>query len=100
MNHDLQVEILKELMQQLDPAIGTVTRENVYSMDARANAVPTLEATMEVFSSTIEMEDYVMGEHQPKSAENGFLKEVIFGRNDPALHHFHNSYREALARRN
>ena len=44
----------------------------------------------------LEREDYVMGEMQQKAAENGTLKEIIFGRNEPALHHFHTSYREAL----
>ena len=37
-----------------------------------------------------------MGEMQQRAAENGQLKEIIFGRNEPALHHFHNNYREAL----
>lgn len=47
MKHELQVEIIKELMQQ-------------------------------------------------KAAASGRLKEVILGRNEPALHHFHQNYREAL----
>ena len=51
---------------------------------------------LEVFKSTVENEDYVMGEMQQKAAESGLLKEIIFGRNEPALHHFHNNYREAL----
>ena len=29
-------------------------------------------------------------------ANSGLQKEVIFGRNEPALHHYHNTYREAL----
>ena len=37
-----------------------------------------------------------MGEMQQRAAENGQLKEIIFGRNEPALHHFHQNYREAL----
>jgi hypothetical protein len=37
-----------------------------------------------------------MGEMQQKAAESGLLKEILFGRNEPALHHFHNNYREAL----
>ena len=56
----------------------------------------SLEASLEVFHSTIEQEDYVMGEMQQRAAENGQMKEVIFGRNEPALHHFHSNYREAL----
>ena len=56
----------------------------------------SLAAALEVFKSTVENEDYVMGEMQQKAAESGLLKELIFGRNEPALHHFHNNYREAL----
>ena len=56
----------------------------------------SLSSSLEVFKSTVENEDYVMGEMQQRSAESGLLKEIIFGRNEPALHHFHNNYREAL----
>ena len=37
-----------------------------------------------------------MGETTQKSAETGIVKEFIFGRNEPALHHYHNTFREAL----
>ncbi len=60
------------------------------------NRSASLEASLEVFHSTVEQEDYYMGEMQQRAAENGQLKEVIFGRNEPALHHFHNNFREAL----
>ncbi|MGI9264478.1 MAG: aromatic ring-hydroxylating oxygenase subunit alpha [Gammaproteobacteria bacterium] len=73
-----------------------VAAEDVYNIDRRQNNGPSLAASLEVFRSTIEHEDYLMGEMQQRSAENGLLKEIIFGRNEPALHHFHNSYREAL----
>lgn len=75
---------------------ATISADEVYNTDRRQNAAPSLAASLEVFRSTIEHEDYLMGEMQQRSAENGLLKEVIFGRNEPALHHFHNSYREAL----
>mgnify|MGYP001496852874 CR=1 FL=1 len=68
-----------------------------YEPGARpTDAFSLLKQNMEVFHSTIELEDYVMGEMQQKAAENGQLKEIIFGRNEPALHHFHSNYREAL----
>ena len=51
---------------------------------------------MEVFRSTVEHEDYVMGETPQRAAENGMMKKIIFGRNELALHHFHRNYREAL----
>ena len=72
---------------------------NVYDADVRAtmdDGLASLEASLEVFRSTVENEDYVMGEMQQQAAENGQLEEILFGRNEPALHHFHNNYREAL----
>ena len=72
--------------------------EAVYNYEVRAgsNAQASVKASMEVFHSTIELEDYAMGEMQQRAAQNGQLKEILFGRNEPALHHFHSSYREAL----
>jgi len=74
------------------------TSANVYDYESRRGnqQINELEASMEVFRSTIEHEDYLMGEMQQRAAENGQLKEILFGRNEPALHHFHSSYREAL----
>ena len=71
----------------------TAANSDAYDFsEGRAN----LSAALEVFKSTVENGDYVMGEMQQKAAESGLLKEIIFGRNEPALHHFHNNYREAL----
>ena len=74
-----------------------VTADTVYEFDERSEALAfTLEASKEVFDSTIEQEDYLMGETTQQAAENGVLKHLIFGRNEPALHHYHNTFREAL----
>ena len=69
---------------------------DVYDYEGRQGTVGGVEASMEVFYSTVEREDYIMGEMQQRAAETGLLKEIIFGRNEPALHHFHQNYREAL----
>ncbi len=69
---------------------------DAYDRDAYQNTPGGLETQMEVFYSTVQQEDYVMGEMQQRAAETGVLKEVVFGRNEPALHHFHRSFREAL----
>ena len=37
-----------------------------------------------------------MGEMQQKAAESGLLDHIIFGRNEPALHHFHSGFKAAL----
>ncbi|MDA1302542.1 MAG: aromatic ring-hydroxylating dioxygenase subunit alpha [Proteobacteria bacterium] len=70
--------------------------EDVYDHDGRSGQLGGVETSMEVFHSTVEKEDYAMGEMQQRAAETGMLKEIIFGRNEPALHHFHRNFREAL----
>ncbi|MEQ8692442.1 MAG: SRPBCC family protein [Pseudomonadales bacterium] len=70
--------------------------DDVYNYEGRRGQIGGIESSLEVFRSTIEQEDYVMGEMQQRMAETGMLKEIIFGRNEPALHHFHSNYREAL----
>ena len=69
---------------------------DVYDYEGRQGIIGGLESSLEVFKSTVEQEDYVMGEMQQRAAETGMLKEIIFGRNEPALHHFHRNFREAL----
>lgn len=76
---------------------GTLSETNVdTAYDPEHRSIPTLAATMEIFTSTIEQEDYLMGEFQQKTAQNGLLEFVIFGRNEPPLHHFHKTFREVL----
>ena len=48
------------------------------------------------FGAIIRDEDYVMSASQQTSANAGALDEIIFGRNEPALHHYHNTYRRLL----
>lgn len=50
----------------------------------------------ELFASIIRDEDYVMSASQQRTASSGALPEVVFGRNEPALHHYHNTFRDAL----
>ena len=74
-----------------------MTADVVYRRDnGGLRQEPSLTASMEVFTSTVEQEDYLMGEYQQKAAENGLLTEVNFGRNEPPLHHFHKTFRKAL----
>jgi phenylpropionate dioxygenase-like ring-hydroxylating dioxygenase large terminal subunit len=70
--------------------------DEVYDFEARKEKVLNLAVINEVFDSTIEQEDYAMGERIQAAAESGALDKVIFGRNEPALHHYHNAYRAEL----
>ena len=75
---------------------NALTLAEVYDFEARKEKVLNLAVVNAVFDSTIEQEDYAMGERIQRAAESGALETVILGRNEPALHHYHNSYRAAL----
>ncbi len=46
--------------------------------------------------NVIRDEDYAMGEAAQRSLASGAHKYAVFGRNEPALHHYHSTYRAAL----
>ena len=48
------------------------------------------------FAEIIRDEDYAMGESQQTSANAGLLETIVFGRNEPALHHYHQTYANKL----
>ncbi len=48
------------------------------------------------FAEIIRDEDYGMGASQQAAASSGALDHVVFGRNEPVLHHYHNTYRAQL----
>ena len=48
------------------------------------------------FAEIIRDEDYLMGESQQRAANAGSLDQIIFGRNEPALHHYHQTYASKL----
>ena len=62
-----------------------------------ARPEPDMALTIaEAFARIIRDEDYVMSASQQTSANAGVLDHVVFGRNEPALHHYHNTYRRML----
>jgi phenylpropionate dioxygenase-like ring-hydroxylating dioxygenase large terminal subunit len=64
---------------------------------SRGMSVEELFATrMEDFADVIEAEDYVAAASGHRGARSGAQEYVVFGRNEPALHHYHDTYREAL----
>ena len=48
------------------------------------------------FAEVIQAEDYVAAASSHRGALSGAQDHFLFGRNEPALHHYHNTYREAL----
>jgi len=72
-------------------------RRGVTEMSQVSEARAAREKTLaQMFAAIIRDEDYVMSASQQTSANSGALQEVIFGRNERPLHHYHNTYRAAL----
>ena len=88
----------QELIDQVEQASADELRkaESPYERDGETPPIPTLSGLTEIFASTIEQEDYLMGAHQQRTAESGEVDHLIFGRNEPALHHYHTHFRDAL----
>ena len=79
-----------------DDATDTLDGKEVYAADPSQRLEFNLSTQLELFVSTVDEEDYAMGLKTQAAAESGKLDHFLFGRNEPALHHFHNTYRSAL----
>ncbi len=55
-----------------------------------------LKFRAEAFGDVVESEDYATAVTTQKALESGLIDHVIFGRNEPPLHHYHNTFRRAL----
>ena len=55
-----------------------------------------IQSRMLGFADVIRDEDYVAAASSHLGAMSGAQDHIVFGRNEPALHHYHNTYREAL----
>ncbi len=65
----------------------------------QAEEVKDMVATIaQGFANIIRDEDYVMSASQQKAANARSLNQVVFGRNEPALHHYHRTYAAKLGR--
>ncbi len=99
--HYLTTEML-ELVQSSNGEVRRIDADNLYesrSFDDLEYGAPVAfdpSALFETFDSTIEKEDYVVGESAQRAADNGTLGHIVFGRNEPALHHYHSAFRDAL----
>ena len=58
--------------------------------------VEGVENRMQSFAEVIQMEDYVAAASNHAGALSGAQEYITFGRNEPTLHHYHNTYRQAL----
>ncbi|HUW04149.1 MAG TPA: aromatic ring-hydroxylating dioxygenase subunit alpha [Acidimicrobiales bacterium] len=83
----------------VDDSYGTSdTGEAEFAEEFRAKfeGVEAQRMVAELFAAIIRDEDYVMSASQQVTAESGQITHALFGRNEPALHHYHSTYRSLL----
>ncbi|MDP1967443.1 MAG: SRPBCC family protein, partial [Reyranella sp.] len=54
------------------------------------------DRNMKLLLDTVEKEDFPLGEDMQRGFHSGAQDHLLFGRNEPALAHFHRSVHEAL----
>ncbi len=79
-----------------DPA-RSVTRLSFYAPKEALETNPDLvKEVTQNFSDVIRDEDFEVASRAQIGSDCGIHEHVLFGRNEPALHHYHNTYRGAL----
>ena len=64
--------------------------------EATRQVLLDIQGRMRGFGEIIQQEDYVAAASSHVGMRSGAQEYLIFGRNEPALHHYHNTYRSAL----
>ncbi len=75
----------------------SLSRVSFYARpEALAQDPDGLRSLSQGFGEIIRDEDYVVAAASHRGAQSGLVDHFLFGRNEPALHHYHKTYREAL----
>jgi phenylpropionate dioxygenase-like ring-hydroxylating dioxygenase large terminal subunit len=75
----------------------SLSRVSFYARpEAVANDLEGTRALQQTFADIIRDEDYVAAAASYRGAQSGLIQHFLFGRNEPALHHYHATYRTAL----
>ena len=98
------VDVLRIFPDAEDPAKST-TAHSYYVMpemktyfEDPEHPERSYEDRFEGFNHVIVNEDYRMAESTQRSADAGIQSHILFGRNEPALLHYHNAHRRGLGR--
>lgn len=79
-----------------DPGRSTSQITFYFTPEAYASDAASVEERARGFGEIIRDEDYAICETTQKAMQAGLQEYVIFGRNEPPLHHYHNTYRKVL----
>ena len=98
------VDILRIFPDPEDPAKSTTAHSYYVLPEVKAyfedpeHPERRYEDRFENFNHIIVNEDYKMAESTQRSAVAGIQSHILFGRNEPALLHYHNAHRRGLGR--
>ena len=98
------VDVLRIFPDTEDPAKSTTAHSYYVLPEAKAHfddpAHPerSYEDRFRDFNHVIVNEDYRMAESTQRCADAGIQSHILFGRNEPALLHYHNAHRRGLGR--
>lgn len=67
-----------------------------YSTNADIERNAVARTVSDMFIEIVEKEDYSMSVQQQLNANSGRMQTVMYGKNEPNLHHIHNSIRESI----
>ena len=75
-----------------------VSPERKAELDDPALPEVTVEERFVGFNAVVLEEDYRAAESTQRTANAGVVRHILFGRNEPALPHYHNAHRRGLGR--
>jgi phenylpropionate dioxygenase-like ring-hydroxylating dioxygenase large terminal subunit len=87
--------VLVRLYPQPEDPARSVARISFYAQPEHIDN-PEVTAIFHGFADVIRDEDFEVASRSQVGADAGIPDHVVFGRNEPALHHYHDTYREAL----
>jgi phenylpropionate dioxygenase-like ring-hydroxylating dioxygenase large terminal subunit len=90
------VALVRAYPDPTDPGKSTSQISFYVRAEASEEQYGQIKETMQDFSGVIRDEDYAVAARSQLGANSGVLDTVRFGRNEPALHHYHNTYRREL----
>jgi hypothetical protein len=89
--------MLVRVYPEADDPDRSLSRVSFYARpDALAVDPAATRAVPQRFAEIIRDEDYVAAAAAHRGARSGLVDHFLFGRNEPALHHYHANYRQAL----
>ena len=92
------IDLLRILPHPTDPT-KSVTYQSSYldpeKMPPEAH-LSDMQNRIEAFNTVIRNEDYANAANAQRGLQSGAQTHLLFGRNEPALHHYHNTFRDAL----